>query len=50
MFDDILDPLGEFMAFSNYCQAFRLKPKLISAVKYRDLFDKVALKVMSAVK
>jgi hypothetical protein len=50
MFDDFLDPLGEFMAFSNYCQAFRLKPKLISAIKYRGLFDKVAFMVMSAVK
>ena len=45
MFDDFLDPLGEFMAFNNYCQAFRLKPKLISAVKYRGLFDKVAFMV-----
>ncbi len=50
MFDDFLDPLGEFLAFSNYCQAFRIKPKLISAVKYGDLFDKVAFMVMSSVK
>ena len=45
MFDDFLDPLGEFMAFSNYCQAFRIKPKLISAVKYKEFFDKVTFMV-----
>ena len=50
MFDDFLDPLGEFMAFGNYCQAFRIEPKLISAVKYRSLFDKVAFMVTNAVK
>ena len=50
MFDDFLDPLGEFMAFGNYCQAFRIAPKLITAVKYRELFDKVAFMVISAVK
>ena len=46
IFDDFLDPLGEFMAFTNYCQAFKVKPKLISAVKYGNLFDKVAFMVM----
>ena len=50
MFDDFLDPLGEFLAFSNYCQAFRIKAKLISAVKYGDLFDKVAFMLMSNMK
>lgn len=50
MFDDFLDPLGEFMAYSNYCQTFRIKPKLISAVKYGKLLDKVAFMVMSTVK
>ena len=50
MFDDFLDPLGEFMAFSNYCQAFRILPKVISAVKYGELFDKVAFMVISAIK
>ena len=38
MFDDFLDPLGEFMAFSNYSQAFKIKTKLISAVKFGELF------------
>ena len=46
MFDDFLDPLGEFMAFGNYCQAYRIEPKLITAVKYGNLFDKVAFMVM----
>ena len=46
MFDDFLDPLGEFMAFRNYCQAYRIEPKLITAVKYGNLFDKVAFMVM----
>ena len=46
MFDDFLDPLGEFMAFGNYCQAYRIEPKLITAVKYGDFFDKVAFMVM----
>ena len=50
LFDDFLDPLGEFMAFSNYCQAFRITPKLISAVKYGELFDKVVFMVISAVR
>ena len=49
MFDDFLDPLGEFFAFSNYCQALRIETKLITAVKYGDLFDKVAFMVISAV-
>ncbi|MCW6169356.1 MAG: TylF/MycF family methyltransferase [Thermoplasmatales archaeon] len=42
MFDDFLDPLGEFRAFNDYCQAFRVKPRTISAVKYGKLFDKTA--------
>lgn len=42
MFDDFLDPLGEFKAFSDYCQAFRVKPTIVSAVKYGHLFDKTA--------
>ena len=50
MLDDFLDPLGEFMAFGNYCQAFRLEPKLITASKYRALFDKVAFMVMNTAK
>jgi hypothetical protein len=50
LFDDFLDPLGEFMAFNNYCQAFRISPKLISGVKYGELFDKVAFMVISAIK
>ena len=44
------DLLGEFMAFSNCCQAFRITPKLISAVIFGELFDKVAFMVISAVK
>ena len=48
MFDDFLDPLGEFRAFSDYCQAFRIKPRIISAVKYGNLFDKVAFIVNSS--
>ena len=50
MFDDFLDPLGEFMAFGNYCQAFRIELKPITAVKYGKLFDKVAFMVISDVK
>ena len=50
MFDDFLDPLGEFMAFSNYSQAFKIKTKLISAVKFGELFDKVGFMVISTVK
>ena len=46
MFDYFLDPLGEFMAFSNYCQAYRTRLKLIPSVKYGELFDKVAFMVM----
>lgn len=42
MFDDFLDPLGEFKAFNDYCIALRIKPNIISAVKYGKLFDKVA--------
>ena len=45
MFDDFLDPLGEFMAFSNYCQAFRIKLRIISAVKYGKLSDKASFMV-----
>ena len=50
MFDDFLDPLGEFMAFSNYSQAFKIKTKLISAVKFGELFDKVGFMAISTVK
>jgi len=42
MFDDFLDPLGEFKAFSDYCQAFRIKPEIVSAVMYGKIFDKAA--------
>ncbi len=42
MFDDFLDPLGEFKAFSDYCQALRIKPEIVSAVRYGKLFDKAA--------
>ena len=49
MFDDFLDPLGEFKVFSDYCVAFRIKPKIISAVKCEHLFDKVAFRVMSTI-
>ena len=41
MFDDFLDPLGEFKGFSDYCQAFRIKPEIVSAVRYGKLSDKV---------
>ena len=37
-----LDPLGEFKAFSDYSQAFRIKPEIVSAVRYGKLFDKAA--------
>jgi hypothetical protein len=47
MFDDFLAPIGEFMAFRNYCQAFRIKTELISAVKYVGLFDKASFMVKS---
>ena len=46
LFDNFLDQLGEFMAFSNYCQAYRTTLKLIPSVKYGELFDKVAFMVM----
>ena len=42
MFDDFLVPLGEFRAFSDYCQAFREQSKIISVVKYGSSFDKTA--------
>jgi len=42
MFDDFLDPLGEFRAFNDYCHAFRVDIKMISGVKYGKLFDKAA--------
>ena len=42
MFDDFLDPLGEFKAFSDYCQTFRIKPEIVSAVRYGKIFDKAA--------
>ena len=45
IFDDFQDPLGEFRAFSDYCQAFRVKPKIISAVKYGSFFDKAAFTI-----
>ena len=50
MFEDFLYPLGEFMAFSNYCEAFTIKPKLISAVKLGELFDKVEFMETSTLK
>ena len=50
MFDDFLDPIGEFMAFGNYCQAFRIKTELIAAVKYVGLLDKASFMVTSAEK
>ena len=50
MFDDFLDQLVEFRAFSNYCQAFRIIPKLISAAKYNEFLDKVAFMVLSTMK
>lgn len=40
MFDDFLDPVGEFRAFSDYRKAFRVQAKIVSAVKYGKLFDK----------
>jgi hypothetical protein len=46
MFDDFQDPLGEFMAFSNCCQAYRTTLKLIPSVKFGELFDKVAFMAM----
>ena len=42
MFNDFLDPLGESKAFSDYCQAFRIRPEIVSAVRYGKLFDKAA--------
>lgn len=42
MFDDFLDPLGEFRAFDDYSKAFRVQPKIVSAVKYGKPFDKVS--------
>ena len=43
MFDDFLDPLGELIAFGNYCQAYRIEPKLINAVKYGGFLTKLHL-------
>ena len=42
IFDDLLDPLGEFHAFTDYCQAYIRHPKLIGAVKYGKFFEKAA--------
>ena len=42
MFNDFLDPLGEFKAFSDYYQAFRIRPETVSAVRYGKLFGKAA--------
>ena len=42
IFDDFLDPLREFEAFSDYCHAFRIRPETVSAVRYGKLFDKAA--------
>ncbi len=34
MLDDFPDLVGEFITFSNYCQLFRVKLRIVSAVKY----------------
>ena len=45
MFDDFLDPIGEFKAFFDVKKSFNVKPKLISAVKYGKLIYKAAFVV-----
>ena len=42
IFDDFLDPMGEFKAFQDYCQTFRTSPKLLATVRFRRLVDKAA--------
>lgn len=42
MFDDFLDPVGEFRAYLDYTQSFKVYPKLISIVKYKGYIDKAA--------
>jgi O-methyltransferase len=42
IFDDFLDPLGEFRAFFDYTKSFNVKPVPISIVNYGKLIDKIA--------
>lgn len=42
IFDDFLDPLGEFKAFDDYCRSFQVRPKPIASVKFGKLTDKCA--------
>lgn len=42
IFDDFLDPIGEFKAFNDYCQAFKVHTTLLAAVKSGKLIDKCA--------
>ena len=39
-FDDFLNPLGKFKAFSDYSPAFKIKPEIVSAVRYGRLFER----------
>lgn len=45
IFDDFLDPIGEFRAFQDYCRTFRTNPKLLATVRYKRLVDKAAFVV-----
>ena len=50
MFDDFLDPVGEFRAYLDYTQSFKVYPKLISIVKYKGYIDKAAFLLWSFIK
>ena len=40
IFDDFMDPVGEFKAFLDYCHAFGINPRLIAYVAYGKFIDK----------
>lgn len=42
LFDDFLDPMGEFRAFFDYIKSFNVKPVPVSIVNYGKLIDKIA--------
>lgn len=46
IFDDFLDPLGEFQAFQDYCKSYIINPKLIGAVKYGRFFEKTGYQLI----
>ncbi len=42
IFDDFIDPIGEFLLFEEYCSSFFVTPKVLSMVVWKGLADKVA--------